>query len=304
MSFVSAGVERTQSTLCVCVCDTSEMNLFLYMKTRATYALVFCCFPSFSAGLTTDGTEKACPFCTDWIPISDWETVGPSLSIFQQQTSPIFFFSLSLRDLYLWGSLSVCTVSFTRLLLLCYARRHLVILYRFPPFYRSFLSVLIQWTISSRMGENKISKAKMTTVLSVGKPFRFHSISATPLHIFIQLIQLCLGHFSVFFLLETSFFLFKYSLPQEKLFPYWNYCESTFGEMNSRSWCRTRDVPRLPVPNWWRRNREEEEGKEKVRQKRKKENKRTNERRGGRLCVCRASGFLKNPAASCDWRND
>ena len=86
------------------------------------------------------------------------------------------------------------------------------------------------------------------------------------------------GIFLCFFLLETSFFLFKYSLPQEKLFPYWNYCESTFGEMNSRSWCRTRDVPRLPVPNWWRRNREEEEGKEKVRQKRKKERKKIRER--------------------------
>lgn len=31
-------------------------------------------------------------FCTDWIPISDWETIGPSMSIFQQQH---FFFFLS-----------------------------------------------------------------------------------------------------------------------------------------------------------------------------------------------------------------
>ena len=113
MSFVSAGVERTQSTLCVCVCDTSEMNLFLYMKTRATYALVFCCFPSFSAGLTTDGTEKACPFCTDWIPISDWETVGPSLSIFQQQTSPIFFF-LSLSETSISEALCLCVPYLSR----------------------------------------------------------------------------------------------------------------------------------------------------------------------------------------------
>lgn len=83
------------------------------MKTRATYALVFCCFPSFCAGLTTDGTEKACPFCTDWIPISDWETVGPSLSIFQQQTSPIFFF-LSRSETSISEALCLCVPYLSR----------------------------------------------------------------------------------------------------------------------------------------------------------------------------------------------
>lgn len=55
-------------------------------------------------------------FCTDWIPISDWETIGPSMSIFQQQ---IFFFFTFLALLSFWtlsrGVLPACVcIFFTR----------------------------------------------------------------------------------------------------------------------------------------------------------------------------------------------
>lgn len=58
-------------------------------------------------------------FCTDWIPISDWETIGPSMSIFQQQIffffyfpgSPIFLNSLS------WRFACVCVYIFHAVLL-------------------------------------------------------------------------------------------------------------------------------------------------------------------------------------------
>lgn len=130
-----------------------------------------------------------------------------------------------------------------------------------------------------------------------------------------KLIQLCFGRF--WLKKDRPIFVLK-SLPYKSfLFPPLTV-NPVFGEMNSAelatflvsSWAQQLMADKYPQKGGKKKKKEEEEKKKRKsdrkgkKEKEKKIRERMKEEGGGCMRLPEPSGFLKNPAASCAWRND
>lgn len=197
--------------------------------------------------------------------------------------------------------------------------RHLVILH--PPFilFSSSLSFLLL-SVTHSIGhfeferENKKKSSRGTMTSYVGAFGRFHRFSATPRINWFNWFNFILGVFD--FKKTVLFFFLLKSLPYKSfLFPPLTV-NPVFGEMNSAE-LATFLVFLSPATDGGqistKRGKEKEERRRRKKRKesqtekerrRKKIRERMKEEGGGCMRLPEPSGFLKNPAASCAWRND
>lgn len=278
----------------LCVFDTSEINLVSFgggfCCTVPIFILVFLLFLLgfyifCGTGNSRAARKKGCPFCTDWIPISDWETVGPSLSIFQQQPPLSFLAETLISRLFVccvYVSRGYCRVMPSRPP--CYSSS--LFLFFFPFIVSAFISYSFDRPFWIRTGKQKAREGRWRVCRGFWliPPF-FGNAS----HKLIQLIQLCFGRF--WLKKDRPIFVLK-SLPYKSFLSPLTV-NPVFGEMNSAE-LATFLVFLSPATDGGqistKRGEKKKKKEKKVRQKRKEGKKireRMKEKRGAAVCVFR-----------------